>query len=60
MFMPKTMAMTRCRKNFTSEVAVAKQKTAPADLQLGEDGKPIEEENFGKNVIVVARTEPTT
>jgi hypothetical protein len=28
-------------------------KTATADVMFGEDGKPIEEENFGENVIVV-------
>ena len=34
--------------------ASAKNKTATADVLLGEDGLPIEEENFGENVIVVA------
>ncbi|MDR3233971.1 MAG: DNA topoisomerase VI subunit B [Planctomycetaceae bacterium] len=35
-------------------VAAAKQKTAIADVQLGEDGKPLEEpDDFGANVIVV-------
>ena len=29
-------------------------ETATADVQFGEDGKPIEEENFGDNVIIVA------
>jgi DNA topoisomerase-6 subunit B len=33
---------------------VAKQKTSTADVILGEDGKPMEEENFGENVIIVA------
>ena len=35
-------------------VSSAKRKTATADVLFGEDGKPIEEENFGENVIVVA------
>jgi DNA topoisomerase-6 subunit B len=35
-------------------LAVAKSKTAIADVQLGEDGKPLEDEaDFGENVIVV-------
>jgi DNA topoisomerase-6 subunit B len=35
-------------------IAVAKQKTAVADVQLGEDGKPLEEElDFGDNVLIV-------
>ena len=34
-------------------VSSAKRKTATADMLFGEDGKPIEEENFGENVIVV-------
>jgi DNA topoisomerase-6 subunit B len=34
-------------------VTSAKRKTATADVMFGEDGKPIEEENFGENVIVV-------
>jgi len=29
-------------------VLTAKYKTATADVQFGEDGKPIEEENFGE------------
>jgi DNA topoisomerase-6 subunit B len=33
---------------------VAKQNTSTADVILGEDGKPMEEENFGENVIIVA------
>jgi len=39
---------------FDALVASAKRKTATADVLLGEDGMPIEEENFGENVIVVA------
>jgi len=39
---------------FDALVLVAKHKTATADVQFGEDGKPIEEENFGENVIIVA------
>ncbi|MDR2642961.1 MAG: hypothetical protein LBC74_09220, partial [Planctomycetaceae bacterium] len=37
---------------------IAKQRTAVADIRLGEDGKPLEEndseneEDFGKNVII--------
>ena len=44
---------------YHSLIAVAKQKTATADLQLGEDGKPIQEEeiDFGDNVLIVS-TEP--
>jgi len=38
---------------YNALVIAAKQKTATADMLLGEDGKPIEEENFGENVIVV-------
>jgi hypothetical protein len=38
-------------------LTVAKHKTSVADVMLGEDGKPIEEEDFGENVIVVS-TEP--
>ncbi|GHT18510.1 hypothetical protein FACS1894189_6500 [Planctomycetales bacterium] len=35
-------------------IAAAKQKTAVADVQLGEDGKPVEEElNFGDSVLIV-------
>jgi len=34
-------------------LTVAKHKTSTADVVLGEDGKPIEEEDFGENVIVV-------
>ena len=40
-------------------VAVAKQKTSTADVQLGEDGKPIEEAeelDLGQNVIIVEKT----
>jgi DNA topoisomerase-6 subunit B len=38
-------------------LAVAKKKTAEADVQLGEDGKPIEEadENYGGGVLIVDR-----
>jgi DNA topoisomerase-6 subunit B len=39
---------------FDALVMVAKSKTATADVQLGEDGKPMEEDNFGENVIIVA------
>ena len=39
---------------FDALVASAKRKTATADVLLGEDGMPMEEENFGENVIVVA------
>jgi DNA topoisomerase-6 subunit B len=35
-------------------VSAAKRKTATADVLLGEDGKPVEEDNFGDNVIIVA------
>ena len=42
---------------FEALVSAARRKTATADVLLGEDGKPIEEENFGENVIVV-NTEP--
>jgi DNA topoisomerase-6 subunit B len=35
-------------------VSAAKRKTATADVLLGEDGKVIEEDNFGENVIVVS------
>ena len=35
-------------------IGAARQKTATADVLFGEDGKPIEEKNFGANVIVVA------
>ena len=38
---------------------VAKQRTALADVQLGEDGKPLDEEeslDLGENVIIVERT----
>jgi DNA topoisomerase-6 subunit B len=35
-------------------VSAAKRKTATADVLLGEDGKVIEEDNFGQNVIVVS------
>jgi len=34
-------------------VSSAKRKTSTADMLFGEDGKPIGEENFGENVIVV-------
>ncbi len=36
-------------------VSVAKKKTSAADMKLGEDGKPIEEEgiDFGENVLIV-------
>jgi hypothetical protein len=39
---------------FDALVSSAKRKTATADVLLGEDGKPVEEENFGDNVIIVA------
>jgi DNA topoisomerase-6 subunit B len=39
---------------FDALVTVAKSKTVTADVQLGEDGKPVEEDNFGENVIIVA------
>jgi hypothetical protein len=29
-------------------------EVATADVLLGEDGKPVEEDNFGDNVIIVA------
>ena len=35
-------------------LTVAKHKTSTADVVLGDDGKPIEKEDFGENVIVVA------
>lgn len=39
---------------FADLVAVAKKKTSVADLKLGEDGRPIEEEiDFGGNVLIV-------
>ncbi len=40
-------------------VAVARKKTAVADTQFGEDGRPIEEENadFGDNVLIVPQGE---
>ena len=37
---------------------VAKQRTALADVKLGEDGKPVDEEeslDLGENVIIVER-----
>ncbi len=42
-----------------SLIVVAKQKTATADIQLGEDGKPIQEEelDFGDNVLIVPTEE---
>jgi hypothetical protein len=39
---------------FEALVSAAKRKTATADVMLGEDGKPVEEDNFGENVIIVA------
>lgn len=38
-------------------VAVARRKTAVADTQFGEDGKPIEEDDadFGENVLIVTQ-----
>jgi DNA topoisomerase-6 subunit B len=39
---------------FDALVFSAKRKTATADVTLGEDGKPVEEEDFGENVIIVA------
>jgi hypothetical protein len=35
-------------------ISSVKRKTATADVIFDEDGKPIEEEHFGENVIVVA------
>ena len=42
-------------------VSVAKKKTSAADMKLGEDGKPIEEEgvDFGENVLIVSSDEPS-
>ncbi|MCL2745074.1 MAG: hypothetical protein FWE67_14615, partial [Planctomycetaceae bacterium] len=37
---------------YNALVETAKRKTAVADVQLGEDGKPMEDTDFGKNVIV--------
>ena len=41
---------------------VAKSRTAMADVKLGEDGKPLEEDaddlDLGENVIIVNRSEP--
>jgi hypothetical protein len=39
---------------FEALVFAARRKTATADVQLGEDGKPLEDGNFGENVIIVA------
>ena len=43
-------------------LAVAKKKTAEADIKLDESGKPIEEQdepmNLGDNVIIVPQTIP--
>ena len=37
-------------------VAVARRKTAAADMQIGEDGKPVEEDiDFGDNVLIVSQ-----
>ena len=37
-------------------VAVARRKTAVADMQIGEDGKPVEEDvDFGDNVLIVSQ-----
>lgn len=40
-------------------VAVAHRKTAAADIQFGEDGEPIEEQeiDFGSNVLILPRDE---
>jgi DNA topoisomerase-6 subunit B len=47
-------------KLYEQLVAVAKKKTAEADVQLDESGKPIieeEAEDFGSNVLIVAPTD---
>lgn len=36
---------------------MAKKRTAEADVELDERGKPIEEEDFGENVIIVSQEE---
>lgn len=46
---------------FQDLVVVAKKKTSTADLRLGEDGKPLEEEemDFGDNVLIVDPNAPS-
>jgi hypothetical protein len=39
---------------FDALVLAARRKTGTADVLLGEDGQPVEEDNFGDNVIIVA------
>ncbi len=49
-------------KLYESLIAVAKKKTATADMQLGEDGKPIQEDelDFGDNVLIVSNAKSDT
>jgi DNA topoisomerase-6 subunit B len=40
-------------KLFEQLLEVARKRTAEADVELDDRGKPIEEEDFGGNVIIV-------
>jgi DNA topoisomerase VI subunit B len=41
------------KKLYDQLLEVAKKRTAEADIELDDRGKPIEEEDYGENVIIV-------
>ncbi len=41
-------------------VTVARRKTAVADMRLGEDGKPLEEADYGDHVLIVGQEESSS
>lgn len=45
-------------KLYDQLLVVAKKRTAEADVELDDRGKPIEEEDFGGNVLIVGAEEP--
>ncbi len=45
------------KKLYDQLLEVAKKRTAEADVELDDRGKPIEEEDYGENVIIVTSEE---
>ncbi len=45
------------KKLYEQLLEIAKKRTAEADVELDDRGKPIEEEDFGENVIIVTQEE---
>lgn len=46
------------KKLYDQLMEVAKKRTAEADVELDDRGRPIEEEDFGENVIIVSQETP--